>query len=101
MALNEQGVAFGFIEVSVRHDYVNGTRSSPVGFLEGIYVQPVARRKGVAHALVQAAMQWAKAHGCSEFASDTSIENQSSQAVHRSLGFVETERVVYFKRQLE
>lgn len=101
MSRDEQGEALGLIEVSVRHDYVNGTKSSPVGFLEGLYVQPAARRKGVAHALVQAAMQWAKARDCSELASDTSIENQSSQAVHRSLGFVATERVVYFKRQLE
>jgi len=42
----------GFIEVSIRTDYVNGTNSSPVAFLEGMYVGPGARRMGIARALV-------------------------------------------------
>ena len=98
---NEQGAPLGFSEATVRTDYVNGTESSPVGFLEGMYVKPASRQEGVARVLVQAAMQWAKANGCSEFASDTSTENRISQAVHRRLGFIETERVVYFKAKIE
>jgi aminoglycoside 6'-N-acetyltransferase I len=47
--------AVGFIEVAVRTDYVNGTDSSPVAFLEGIYVVPEARRTGTARALIAAA----------------------------------------------
>jgi aminoglycoside 6'-N-acetyltransferase I len=31
----------GLVEASVRTDYVNGTSTSPVAFLEGIYVVPV------------------------------------------------------------
>jgi aminoglycoside 6'-N-acetyltransferase I len=34
----------GLVEASIRTDYVNGTSSSPVAFLEGIYVIPEARR---------------------------------------------------------
>ncbi len=98
IARDEQGEALGLLEAAVRSDYVNGTASSPVGFLEGIYVKPAAREQGVARALVQVAMQWAGANGCTEFASDTAIENHMSQEMHRRLGFVETERVVYFKR---
>lgn len=101
IARDDQGTALGFIEASVRSDYVNGTKSSPVGFLEGIYVKPESRREGVANALVQAAMLWARSNGCSEFASDTSLENQISQKMHRRLGFIETERVVYFKKLIE
>ena len=101
IARDEQGVAWGFIEASIRHDYVNGTDSSPVGFLEGLYVKPLGRRQGVASALVQVVMQWAKSGGCSELASDASIKNRKSQAMHKSLGFVETERVVYFNKRLE
>ena len=87
---------------SSRHlsDYVNGTLSSPVAFLEGLYVVPEARQKGVARALVTAVERWALKLGCREFASDASIENLLSQTVHRALGFRETERVVFFRRPL-
>lgn len=90
----------GFIEVALRNDYVNGTRSSPVAFLEGIYVIPEERRRGIARSLIAEAEAWARAHGCIEFASDASLVNQSSHAMHRALGFEETERVVYFRKAL-
>jgi aminoglycoside 6'-N-acetyltransferase I len=92
------GSAVGFVEASRRVDYVNGTSSSPVVFLEGLYVEPAARRKGVARALVAEVERWAAAHGCSELASDSPIENVMAHATHRALGFEETERVVYFRR---
>lgn len=100
IARDEQGKASGFVEASIRHDYVNGTETSPVAFLEGLYVRPSARRQGVARRLVQAVEQWARSRGCSELASDTSFRNRTSRAVHERLGFVETERVVYFNRRL-
>ena len=36
------------------HDYVEGTSSSPVGYLEGIYVSPAYRRQGIAGKLCAA-----------------------------------------------
>ena len=90
----------GFAEVSLRTDYVNVTSTSPVAFLEGLYVTPQARRMGVAAALVNRACEWGRARGCSEIASDTSLDNQASQLVHRALGFEETERVVYYRKAL-
>lgn len=92
--------AIGLAEASVRSDYVNGTRSSPVAFLEGLYVVPQARRKGVAAALVTAVCEWGRRAGCSELASDAVLENSISHVVHRALGFEETERVVFFRRKL-
>ena len=100
VAVDGNGVAAGFVEVSKRVDYVNGTTSSPVAFLEGLYVEPAARRKGVARALVDAAVVWASAEGCRELASDSPLANEPAHAVHRALGFAETERVVYFVRTL-
>jgi aminoglycoside 6'-N-acetyltransferase I len=94
------GEALGLAEVALRQDYVNGTEGSPVGFLEGLYVRPEVRRRGVAGALVRAASDWVLAQGCGEIASDTALENLVSQALHRALGFEETERVVYFRRRL-
>jgi aminoglycoside 6'-N-acetyltransferase I len=79
---------------------VNGAETSPVAFLEGIYVAPHARRSGVARKLIAHAEQWALDAGCSEFASDAAIDNTSSHAMHAALGFVETERVVFFKKVL-
>ena len=100
IARAEEGEALGFVEASIRTDYVNGTEHSPVAFLEGLYVRPEARRRGVARALVKAVHVWAKAIGCRELASDASTRNRTSHAVHRSLGFAETERVVYFNKRL-
>jgi aminoglycoside 6'-N-acetyltransferase I len=98
---DDEGAALGFIEASVRTDYVNGTSSSPVAYMEGLYVRPKARRQGVARALVQAVAQWAKARGGEELASDAVLSNRTSQAAHKRLGFVETERVVYFNLRLK
>lgn len=93
--------AIGFAEASVRTDYVNGTDTSPVAYLEGLYVSPTVRRQGIAKALVAAVANWARAKGYTELASDTQLENTLSQAVHARLGFSETERIVYFNMRLK
>jgi aminoglycoside 6'-N-acetyltransferase I len=90
----------GFVEASIRNDYVNGTASSPVAFLEGIYVVAERRRLGIARALTNAVSQWAISRGVRELASDAALENELSHDVHRALGFTETERVVYFRKEL-
>ena len=91
----------GFAEASVRRDYVNGTESSPVAFLEGLYVIPEARRTGIARSLVAEVVRWAQGAGCRELASDALLDNHVSHAVHRALGFEETERVVFFRKLLQ
>nr|WP_295883916.1 aminoglycoside 6'-N-acetyltransferase [uncultured Devosia sp.] len=101
MARDAGGDAVGFAEASLRHDYVNGCDTSPVAFLEGIYVAPGARRQGVARALVAAVQAWALAQGCSELASDAALDNLGSHKMHDALGFVETQRVVYFRKVLD
>ena len=100
MIYDERRQPIGFIEGSIRGDYVNGTETSPVGFVEGVYVVPSMRRRGIARLLFAAIGDWAKARGCRELASDALLENQASQHAHRALGFRETERVVYFTKAL-
>jgi len=100
VAYTETRQPIGFAEASLRSDYVNGTGSSPVAFLEGLYVAPSHRRRGVARSLVAAVLQWAGSRGCQECASDALVENELSHRVHRALGFTETERVVYFRKTL-
>jgi len=88
----------------IAHDFnnllttVNGAQASPVGFLEGLYVVPHARRQGVARALVAEVARWTVSCGCTELASDAALANAASHAVHRALGFDETERVVFFRK---
>src|SRR5262245_47013345 len=64
------GGALAFAEASLRRDYVNGCDTTPVGFLEGIYVLPEVRRRGIARELCAALEDWAASRSCSEFASD-------------------------------
>ena len=94
------GVLLGFAEATLRHDYVNGTTASPVGFLEAWYVAPAWRGRGVGRRLAAAVEAWTRARGCAELASDAAFDNAASQAAHAACGFEETERVVYFRKQV-
>ncbi|MBK5509009.1 aminoglycoside 6'-N-acetyltransferase [Pseudomonas sp. TH15] len=100
IAYDAQEQPIGLAEASLRRDYVNGTDSSPVVFLEGLYVAPQQRRQGVAARLIEQVAQWGRDQGCVEMASDTDVDNLPSQGTHKALGFEETERVVFFKRSL-
>jgi aminoglycoside 6'-N-acetyltransferase I len=100
LAVTATGSAAGLVEAAKRVDYVNGTTSSPVAFLEGLYVDPAWCRRGIARALIESVVVWAMQQGLSELASDSLIDNAEAHAAHRALGFEETERVVYFRRPL-
>lgn len=97
---DDDGWIVGLAEVALRSDYVNGCETSPVLFLEGIYVRPEARRRGVGRLLCAAAAAWGRSRGCSEFASDARLDNIESRRFHAALGFEETEQVVFFRRAL-
>ena len=94
------GTIIGFAEAALRHDYVNGCETSPVAFVEGIYVAPEHRKADVARALCEAIAAWGRENGCTELASDAEADNVQSHAFHRAIGFEETERVVYFRMEL-
>jgi len=97
---DDDRTAIGFAEASRRQDYVAGTSSSPVAYLEGIYVIPAARGRGVARALVDEVTHWGIAMGCKELASDTELENIDSQGMHQALGFAEAERIVCYVKPI-
>ena len=94
------GRTVAFAEASLRHEYVNGTSSSPVVFLEGLSVAPDAWRRGHARRLVEAVAAWGRELGCKELASDAHVDNAAGILAHRAVGFEETERVVYFRKAL-
>lgn len=96
--INHKSVAF--MNVSIRHDYVNGTDSSPVAFIEALYVLPEYRRRGIARELIAQAEQFAKENGITQLASDCLLQNADSELFHKSCGFEEKERVVCFVKKV-
>lgn len=90
----------GFAQCQLRHDYVEGTQTSPVGYLEGIYVVPERRGQGIAGKLLAACQTWAREKGCQEFASDCELTNTESLAFHLAMGFAEANRIICFSKKL-
>ncbi|HIT28255.1 MAG TPA: GNAT family N-acetyltransferase [Candidatus Faecousia gallistercoris] len=94
------GAPVGFAQCQLRRDYVEGTRSSPVGYLEGIFVREAYRRRGFAGELLAACEGWARSRGCTEFASDCELSNACSLAFHLCAGFSETNRIICFAKKV-
>jgi aminoglycoside 6'-N-acetyltransferase I len=99
VARDEGGEIVGLAELSIRSS-AEGCRTDRVGYLEGWYVVPEARQRGVGRALVESAEKWARAQGCIEFASDREIANEESGAAHRALGFSEVGTIVCYRKEL-
>ncbi len=98
--LLRQERSVGFAQCQLRRDYVEGAASSPVGYLEGIYVEPESRRRGLARLLLTYCEHWAREQGCLEFASDCELENDLSLNFHLAAGFREAGRIIHFIRRL-
>ena len=96
----DQGILVGFAQCTLRYDYVEGTETSPVGYLEGIFVQEAYRRRGYAKELLSECEKWAKEKGCREFASDCEMVNDSSFRFHMAAGFEEANRIICFTKKL-
>ena len=99
LACSGSGATLGFVELSIR-PYAAGCTSHRVAFVEGWYVEPAHRRRGVGAALMRAAEEWGRANRCTELGSDTELCNESSIAAHKALGFEEAERLVAFRKSL-
>ena len=67
-------------------------------FLEGIAVDPAYRKTGTGSALMATIEAWATAEGISEIASDALLTDETGQDFHRALGFIETERVIGYRK---
>ena len=99
LVADDGGALIGFAELSIRN-IAEGCSSGRVAYLEGWYVEPSDRRRGIGRALVAGAEQWGRSQGCTEFGSDAEIENDASAAAHLKLGFEEVERIRCFRKPL-
>jgi aminoglycoside 6'-N-acetyltransferase I len=97
VAQDGKGQVVGFAELAIR-PYAEGCRSDRVAYLEGWYVEPTMRRRGIGRALVAAAEDWGRLQRCTEFASDADPEDDVSAAAHRAAGFTEVGLVRCFRK---
>ena len=93
------GKLAGFLEASIR-SHVEDCETENVGYLEGWFVEPEYRQIGIGAGLVRYAEEWARAHGCTEMASDAEVNNLVSQQAHTRLGYAETSRLVHLRKEL-
>jgi aminoglycoside 6'-N-acetyltransferase I len=89
-----------FIHLALRHDYVEGSESSPTAYIEGMYVKSKYRNLGIGQKLITLAEDWSKQKACNQLASDTELNNVDSIKFHKKSGFVEVNRIVCFIKSL-
>ncbi len=96
----DNDIPVGFAQCQLRSDYVEGTETSPVGYLEGIFIMEGYRHRGYAKELLKECEKWAKDKGCKEFASDCEIDNMDSFRFHMTMNFTEANRIICFTKKL-
>lgn len=99
VAERPDGSVCGYVEVGSRA-YADGCNSSPVGYIEGWYVDPDVRRTGYGRALLAAAETWALERGYTEMASDARLDNNVSLKAHQSSGYEVVDRITQFRKAL-
>ncbi|MEA5139175.1 aminoglycoside 6'-N-acetyltransferase [Arcicella rigui] len=98
--LQENNTYIGFIHLTLRHDYVEGTDDLPVAYIEALYIKAAYQREGFGKQLINVAELWAKQKGCSQLASDTELNNTKAIDFHKKAGFEEVNRIVCFVKNL-
>jgi aminoglycoside 6'-N-acetyltransferase I len=99
IAEDSDGRPLGMAELSIR-PCAEGCRSGRVAYLEGWFVAPGARLRGVGRLLIDAAQAWARTQSCSELASDTQPNDTVSVAAHRAVGFADAGLIQCFRKDL-
>ena len=90
----------GFIEMTLRRDYVEGCSTSPVAYIEGIFVKKEFRNQDIGRKLLKAGEKWAREKDCAEMASDCELDNLASAEFHKAVGFKEINRIICFTKKI-
>lgn len=91
----ENNKIIGLVELSSRN-IVDGCLSSPVAYIEGLYIEEKHRGKGSGKEAMGTIHHWCKQKGFTELAADTELANLDAQKYFNAVGFKETYRVVEF-----
>ena len=87
-------------QISFRHEYVEGTSSSPVAYVESLIVGDRYRGKGCSSITIRACERYALACGCSEIATDCIYDDLDSRQFLNGVGFTEANTITCFVKSL-
>lgn len=99
LALDKE-TCIGFLNTSIRTDYVEGSTTNEVGYIEGIYIEETYRKQGIGKKLLEEADQYFLSIGIKEVGSDVEMGNTSSELFHNQVGFTEAGRNIHFIKTL-
>lgn len=99
LAWSADDEAVGLLELTLRN-VVDGCIGGPVGYIEGIYLNPAWRGRGHGARMVAFAAEWFRSRGCRHMATDAEMDNVDAQAYYRQAGFTERWRTVGFIKPL-
>ena len=97
---HEDGERIGLVELSLRN-IVDGCSSSPVPYLEGLYVKEAERGKGCGTQVIEMIKRWCREQGYSDLATDAELANKSAQRFYEKLGFEQVDRIVEYRLELQ
>ena len=83
-ARSQDGVLTGFTQL---YRSFCSVELKPLVYLYDLFVEPGARRSGVARALMNAATEYARSHGAGRLLLETAIDNTRAQALYEDLGW--------------
>ena len=86
----------GFLNTSIRHDYVEGSTKNQTGYIEGIYVEEAFRNNQIAKQMVHFAINAFYTQGIIEVGSDVEIDNTDSMAFHERIGFEDVGTIKHY-----
>ena len=93
----EKEQPLGFAQCQLRHDDVEGSASSPLAILEGIFVKEAYRNHGYAKSLLKECETWAALQGCKGFSSNFQLKIAYTFIYMQDL---EANRIICFIKKL-
>lgn len=84
LAHDEQGAGLGFTQL---YPLFSSVRMVRTWLLNDLFVASIARRRGVATALLREAAEQARALGAASLSLSTALDNAPAQALYESLGW--------------
>lgn len=97
LVAEDDGEWVGSLTVLLRRpgatDHLHRTVAHPSADVVGVWVRPTHRGDGTIDALLEAAVEWAVAHGAQTVSLDVHVDNHRAQGAYRRFGFRATGEV--------